>query len=118
MTPELAKRPRDAVDCCDQVIALTANTSLSDYLANRARRSSVEREITVIGEAINHARRLDPSLIDHIPRLHQGIAMRHRIVHAYDEIDDELVWIATQRRGPELRAQLAALLNERPQCDV
>lgn len=117
MKPELAKRLRDALDCCDQIIATTSGKSFRDYLEDRTLRSSVERELTVIGEALNHARRLDPALVERIPRLHQGIAMRHRIVHGYDEIDDELVWIATQKRVPEMRMQLIGLLQEPPTGD-
>ncbi len=47
--------------------------------------------------------------------LDQIVAMRHRVIHAYADIDDEIVWDAISRLGP-LHQQLAALLGERPEA--
>ena len=91
MTPMVTKRLRDARDACAHIAAFTAGRTLDDYLVDVMLRSAVERQIEIIGEALHQARRLDPQLTDRLPRLHQSIAMRHRINHGYDAIDDEPV---------------------------
>lgn len=111
MKPAVIERLRDVLDACDRTARFTAGRSLDDYLADELLRAGVERQIEIIGEALNHARRLDPSLSSQILRLHQGIAMRHRIIHGYDKIDDELVWMTAQLRVPQIRNQIALLLD-------
>ncbi|MBA2277538.1 MAG: DUF86 domain-containing protein [Chloroflexia bacterium] len=112
MKPAVIKRLRDVLAACDRTARFTAGRSLDDYLTDELLRAGVERQIGIIGEALNYARRLDPSLADRLPRLHQGIAMRHRIIHGYAEIDDELVWMTSQLRIPQLRKQIALLLED------
>ena len=38
------------------------------------------------------------------------IGMRNRVIHAYDDVDVEIVWETVQRDIPPLAAQLEALL--------
>jgi len=114
MKPAVIKRLRDALHACNHIATFTRGRTRDDYLADLLLRSAVERQIGIIGEALTQARRLDPSLSDQVPRLHQGIAMRQRIIHGYTEIDDELVWMTSQIRIPQLRQQLTRLLKDAP----
>ncbi len=118
MTPALTKRLRDARTACTHIAAFTAGRTLDDYLTDVMLRSAVERQIEILGEALNQARRIDATLADRLPRLHQSIAMRHRIIHGYDMVDDELVWMATQVRIPLLQEQLGAVLRDLPPDDA
>lgn len=112
MKPMVIKRLHDILAACDRTARFTAGRTLDDYLADELLRAGVERQITIIGEALNQARHLHPSLPDDIARVHQAIAMRHRVVHRYDELDDELVWMAASLRVPHLRTQIARLLED------
>ncbi len=38
------------------------------------------------------------------------IGMRNRVIHAYDDVDVEIIWETVQRDIPPLTAQLEALL--------
>ena len=118
MKPAVIKRLRDALQACNHIATFTRAQTLDDYLADVMLRSAVERQIAVVGEALHQARHLDPSLADQVPRLHQSIAMRHRIIHGDTEIDDELVWMTSQIRIPQLRDQLARLLHDAPPGDT
>ncbi len=77
-------------------------------------RDAVVSRLLVIGEALNWIRRHDPATVQGVPHLDEIVAMRHRLVHAYAEIDDEIVWDAAVSKLGPLRERLDALLGERP----
>jgi len=52
---------------------------------------AVERELEIIGEAINRIDSIDSSI--HITSKKQIISMRNRVIHGYDKIDDEIIWV-------------------------
>ncbi len=55
-------------------------------------KSAVERQLTIIGEAINKLRRETPDLSGQIGEAVKIIAFRNVIVHGYDIISDQMVW--------------------------
>ncbi len=64
----------------------------------------------MIGEAIN---RLSPELCERYPDIpwRQIVAVRHRIVHAYFDLDLQIVWNAAVDEIPELRKRVTAILK-------
>jgi len=66
--------------------------------------------LQIIGEA---ARRVDPEF----RRLHPGVpwtaivGMRHRVVHDYLNIDEDIVWDVVSRDLPPLAAELAQIVG-------
>ncbi len=50
-------------------------------------RSAAERQLEVIGEALNSARRQEPALEESIPNLQDWVSLRHFIAHQYDRVD-------------------------------
>ena len=42
----------DILECCDAISTALSGLQIDDYLSNRLVRSSVEREFTIIGEAV------------------------------------------------------------------
>ena len=53
----------------------------------------------------------DPALTEKFPELRKIIGMRNRIVHGYDNVDEELVWDVVQNRLPALQQKVGALLK-------
>jgi uncharacterized protein with HEPN domain len=78
------------------------------YMDDRMLRSAVERELGIIGEATGRIHRVDPAY----PILHNRkiIALRNRVVHAYDALDDARVWAIITRHLPLLRTEVEKLL--------
>jgi len=66
--------------------------------------------LTVIGEAIS---RLPVDLRERHPQVpwRQIIAVRHRIVHAYFDLDLQILWDAAIGDIPELRRQVHEILT-------
>ncbi|MGA9626384.1 MAG: HepT-like ribonuclease domain-containing protein [Bryobacteraceae bacterium] len=64
----------------------------------------------MIGEAVN---RLSPKLRERHPEVpwQQIVAIRHRIVHAYFDLDWQILWDASTDDIPGLRKQISAILE-------
>jgi uncharacterized protein with HEPN domain len=91
----------------------TAGLTLEDYLGDRRTRQVVERNLSIIGEALIRLRRDDPTTATSISDIHRIIALRHRLSHGYDdEIDDVQVWEIVQGSIPILHADVSKLLPE------
>ena len=112
MKNEAKKRLRDIADCCAAVGRFATGRAFSDYLADDMFRSAVERKLGIIGEAFARLEAADPKLTDSFPELRKTIGMRNRIVHGYDNVDEELIWDVVQNRLPALEQKVEALLEE------
>jgi uncharacterized protein with HEPN domain len=104
------KRVFDALQACLAIEQFTSGADFDGYLANAMLRSAVERQLEIIGEALNLALHDDPSLEENLPEVRQIIAMRNRIIHGYDTVDHMIVWDVVQFKITPLRQQLEHLL--------
>ena len=101
---------KDILSACQKIEAMVAATSEASFLNDEIMPAAVLHHLTVIGEAIS---RLSDELKDHHPEVpwRQIIAVRHRIVHAYFDLDWQILWDATIDDIPELRRQVLNILT-------
>jgi len=98
---------RTSIDSIYEYIGEQRNFDV--YLANKQLRRSVERELEIIGEAVNNILQLDPSIpIDNARKI---ISLRNRVIHAYDRVDDEIVWGIVINHLPKLKKNVVELLD-------
>jgi uncharacterized protein with HEPN domain len=64
----------------------------------------------IIGEAMNHILKLDPTV--NISQTREIIGMRNRIVHGYDNILDSIVWDTITEGLPVLKGEVKKLLKK------
>jgi uncharacterized protein with HEPN domain len=102
----------DVVDACDAILEVLTGVDLAIYRERRPIRSAVEREFTIIGEAIVTLARRDPELAAGISHARLIVGFRNRLVHEYPEIDDEAVYAIALHDVPVLRAECAELLEQ------
>jgi uncharacterized protein with HEPN domain len=100
----------DIVTSCDAIESAVAGMALPDYLATRLVRSSVEREFTIIGEAVTMLSRMAPHVFSAITHARRIVDFRNQLTHEYQSIDDEAVWVIVDRDVPVLRAECERLL--------
>ena len=81
-----------------------------DYENNKQLRRSVEREIEIIGEAVNRIKKEMPEL--KIINSKQIIATRNRVAHAYDAVDNAIIWGIVINHLPGLKQEVEQLLNQ------
>lgn len=75
-------------------------------------RSAVERQLEIIGEALGQVCRADETLEASLPELPRIVALRNRVIHGYDTVDDEIIWDIVQTNVPKLERPLKTLLEE------
>ena len=96
-----------AVGLIEEFISDISN--FTDYQDDNKTKSAVERQLVIIGEAVSHFRKESGSNLN---SSHQIINFRNRLVHAYDVIDDAIVWVIIQKHLPELKKEVEELINK------
>jgi len=72
-------------------------------------KKAVEREFEIIGEALNRILKMDKSF--NISHSRNIIGLRNHIIHAYDNIVDEIIWGVIHKNLPNLRLEIKKLLD-------
>jgi uncharacterized protein with HEPN domain len=101
----------DARQAAERVAGFVAGRSWSEYEANLLLRSAVERQLEIVGEALNRLRQADPRLAAEIPDLDRIVAFRNVLVHGYASVDDRVVWEVATERTERLVETLGRLLE-------
>ena len=73
-------------------------------------KKAVERNIEIIGEAMNRILKVDKDFP--IPNAKNIIGTRNRIIHSYDNISDDVIWTIVIRELPILKTQIDNLTTE------
>lgn len=101
----------------------TAITEIESFLDGRAKnffeyqknlilRRAIEREMEIIGEALNRILKKDEAFMTRITDARGIIGLRNQVIHAYDNISDENVWAIIINHLPQLKKEVSALLQE------
>jgi uncharacterized protein with HEPN domain len=77
------------------------------YDKDRKTQSAVERQLVIIGEALNKLRQTETEIV--IENDKQIIGFRNRLVHAYDSIDNSIVWAIINRHLENLKNEIENL---------
>ena len=113
MRREVCKFLYDIQLACQALLQFTLNKSLDDYQADVLLRSGVERQLEIIGEALNQALKIAPTLTGEITGIRQIINLRNTIIHGYADIENETIWGVVQNNLPTLYEQVRKLLAEK-----
>lgn len=79
------------------------------YSSNVLLKRAVERDLEIIGEAVNRIIKIRPEFpIENAKRI---IGMRNQIIHAYDNISDENIWAILIKYIPLLKIEVDKLIK-------
>ena len=71
---------------------------------------AVERDIEIIGEAVNRILKKDSKFqLDNAQKI---IGTRNIIAHGYDNVSDDLIWSIIINHLPKLKEEISLMLNE------
>lgn len=120
MPPDTLGVLEDILEAAQYIVDDTLGMTLEVFERDRRSRQLVERNFTIIGEAMNRLRRHDPEIAARVTSNRKIVGFRNSLVHGYDTIDYNIVWEAIQDDLPVLRAEVASILreNEAPSADV
>ena len=70
---------------------------------------AIERNIEIIGEAVQRILKVDPSFP--ITNARKNVDTRNRISHGYDRVSEDIIWAIVIREIPNLDIEISRLLN-------
>lgn len=112
MQLETKKHLEDMRRAMDLLAQFTAERNVEDYLDDPMLASAVERQFEILGEALNRLLKLAPSFEARITDARRIVDFRNILIHAYDVVDEQVVWDIVERKLPILRREVANLLAE------
>ena len=112
MRGKTRKSLRDMQGACELVIQFTAGKTFRDFTTDKMLKSAVERQLGIVGEALNNALMLNPELSERIADARRIIGFRNILIHGYWNLSDDLVWGVIETDLSTLRQEVDRLLNE------
>lgn len=80
-----------------------------DFEKDLKTRKAVERNIEIIGEALNRILKIDPEI--KISDSRKIVDTRNRIIHGYDSITADILWLIVKKSLPALDREVSELLK-------
>ena len=80
------------------------------YVSNVLLKRAIERDLEIIGEAINRILKTEPEF--QIENARRIIGLRNQIIHGYDNISDENIWAIVSKHLPLLKTEIKVLIDK------
>ena len=103
-------RLRHMLDAAHEAVAFTQGRKRADLDTDRMLALSLVKEIEIIGEAANQIAETSREQLPEIPWA-DIIGMRNRLVHAYFDINLEILWQTVEQDLPPLIRALERVLK-------
>jgi uncharacterized protein with HEPN domain len=81
------------------------------YKQNLILKRAVERNLEIIGEAVNRIITRDNSFSEKISNAKAIIGLRNQVIHSYDSISDENIWSVLINHLPKLKVEIDSLIS-------
>lgn len=82
----------------------------SAYQNDLRTKRAVERNIEIIGEALNRILKRDETIL--ITNARKIVDTRNRIIHGYDSVSDDVIWGIVIKHLPILQNEIRIMLGE------
>jgi len=87
----------------------TETRTFDNYTKNSLLKRAIERNLEIIGEAINRLLKDNPSFpIENAKKI---IGLRNQIIHGYDSVSDENIWGIIMIHLPKLKSEINSMIN-------
>ncbi len=80
-----------------------------EYKKDLKTKRAIERNIEIIGEAMNRVLKENPEI--EITNSRKIVDTRNRFIHGYDTVSDEIVWGIVNKYLPILKVEISRLLE-------
>jgi uncharacterized protein with HEPN domain len=102
----------EALGAGENIIRWLDGVILEQYSDDEILRSAVERQLEIVGEALNRALEENPSLAESLPEARGVVGFRNRLAHGYDDISSRVVWTLARENLPPLLTKIRRVLKE------
>ena len=97
----------DVLTACEEVESFFSGEKIfADFQADILRQRAVERNVEIMGEAINQL--LNDIVLDNAKAI---ISTRNRVIHGYDSVTPEFLWSLVVKHIPKLYADVNEMLK-------
>lgn len=108
MQKDNTKYLHDILSAIELINSFVENTvSFEQYSQDLKTKSAVERQLSIVGEAV-----IKFSQNEELLHATQIRGFRNRIIHAYDSIDDTIVWVIVKKYLPKLYGEVQEKLSK------
>lgn len=80
------------------------------YKSDLKTRRAVERSLEIIDEAMSPLIKKMPEA--DFPDARKIVAVRNRIIHGYDQISDDIIWVIVTTHLPKLKDEMRSFLKD------
>lgn len=101
----------DVREACRAALSFVDGMDEEDFQASVLHQSAVERQLLILGEALNRLRKTDAETSSEIADLDRIIGMRNILAHEYGVVDCIIVWSVLKNHLPQLSLALTDLLR-------
>jgi len=109
MTERAKKYLFDIILAIEAIEEFLMGFDFFQYQNDLKTKSAVERQLGIIGEAVNKLSKLETNI--QLENSREIVNFRNRIIHAYDSVDDSIVWAIKTNHLPVLKKEVEKLLN-------
>lgn len=101
------------VEAIDRIHRYVDDETALTFLSDEKTQDAVVRNFEILGEAAHNIEKFHPAFAQAHADVPWALlyTMRNRVAHGYFKVDYELVWKTIHSDLPELRAQVALLMN-------
>ena len=112
MSERILKWLYDIRDAIDEIESYFVNfpKDFSVYQSNTLLKRAVERDLEIIGEAVNRIIREEPDFP--IKSAKRIVGLRNQIIHSYDNVSDENIWAIILKHVPVLKEEVLTMIDE------
>ena len=105
MTDQGRKFLSDILQDIELIESFTSDIeNFNEYVSDLKTQSAVERQLAIIGEAVNKFERLFPeSILSHARKI---AGFRNRLIHTYDAVDPSIVWAIIKKHLDPLKEEV------------
>lgn len=110
MTEKGLKYLHDILHAIRLIEQFTSNISnYNEYLDDEKTQSAVERQLGIIGEAVNKFDAIDSgTVLSHSRKI---VGLRNRLIHAYDAVDPTVIWTILKRYLTPLKEEINQIIS-------
>jgi uncharacterized protein with HEPN domain len=114
MDERILKWLYDIKFCMDEIdnFFIGEEKNFFSYKQNLMRKRAVERNLEIIGEAVNRIITRDSSYVEKVSNAKSIIGLRNHVIHSYDSVSDENIWSILINHLPKLKSEVENLIAE------
>lgn len=102
----------DVIAAARVASSIASTTTFEEYTTDIIRRSAIERQLMIVGEAVARIRDVDRTLAERLGPVESIVGFRNILVHGYHMVSHEVVWRIAHQDAAEIAGRAESVLAE------